>query len=549
MPNFKPRVICLAKRPNETFGFSLRVEQGEEGHLIRCLELEGSAIRAGMKDGDRLIRVNGTFVDTLPHTEVVEIVKSSGTSVTFHLLDESSYKQAKAQGVNFADPKRPSAASGVVRQDSKPKLCYLVRTKSGFGFSLRSVNGERGVFMTEVTPGGAADRAGVKEEDRLIEINGENIEILTHDQVVDRMKAAGETIMLLLVDKETDGLYHSKHGRIHAESATATYLPHTPRIINITRGSDGYGFLLRKEPNMNGKAIISVSTVYYAYKSTTPISGFYVLVTWALSFAGHFIKDIDKGSPAERAGLQDKDRVVAVDGKEVESCSHDQVVDRIKKSGNSCCLLVVDRETDKMYKKGKVSPIIFLADMKYSPPPSYTEALTLSTPIRPSTPVSEEEEELQPKLCKLRRASAGYGFHLNGVQGVCGQYLHEVVKGGAADKAGLENDDIVVEVNGVNVEKSTHDEAVELIRKSGDTLVMLVAKRSVYDKLKAKGVTITPALLEKTSRAQVHNAETPEATRKDIQEEARAETPTEPERQRSSSVSSSSSEDSEDERF
>lgn len=67
--------------------------------------------------------------------------------------------------------------------------------------------------------------------------------------------------------------------------------------------------------------------------------------------AGHIIKDVDRGSPADRGGLKDMDRLVAVDGKAVDSCSHEEVVDRIRKSGNNCCLLVVDKETDQMYKQ------------------------------------------------------------------------------------------------------------------------------------------------------------------------------------------------------
>lgn len=45
------------------------------------------------------------------------------------------------------------------------------------------------------------------------------------------------------------------------------------------------------------------------------------------------------------------DRLVAVDGNEVDCCSHEEVVDRIRESGNKCCLLVVDKDTDKMYKQ------------------------------------------------------------------------------------------------------------------------------------------------------------------------------------------------------
>lgn len=89
MAAYKPRVISLTKKPKQTFGFFLRLEQGEEGHLIRSLEMGGPAELAGMKDGDRVIRVNGTFVDGLSHSEVrrVPLVRSRGVSSTFkHLV-------------------------------------------------------------------------------------------------------------------------------------------------------------------------------------------------------------------------------------------------------------------------------------------------------------------------------------------------------------------------------------------------------------------------------------------------------------------------------
>lgn len=70
MAGYKPKVISLTKRPGQTFGFFLRVEHGEEGHLVRCLEMGGPAELAGIKDGDRIIRVNGTFTDELSHSVV-----------------------------------------------------------------------------------------------------------------------------------------------------------------------------------------------------------------------------------------------------------------------------------------------------------------------------------------------------------------------------------------------------------------------------------------------------------------------------------------------
>lgn len=109
--------------------------------------------------------------------------------------------------------------------------------------------------------------------------------------------------------------------------------------------------------------------------------------------------------------------------------------------------------------------------------------------------------------------------------------MFQVVKGGAADKAGLEDDDIVVEVDGVNVEQKTHAEVVEMIRKSGNSLEMLVASKSVYKQLKAKGVPITHLLLKETAHCEIHTADSPDTSKK-IQKEARPVTPPKAEKQR-----------------
>uniref|UniRef100_A0A3B3TJK5 PDZ domain containing 1 n=1 Tax=Poecilia latipinna TaxID=48699 RepID=A0A3B3TJK5_9TELE len=496
MTTYKPRVISLTKTPGQTFGFYLRVEQNEEGHLIRCLEMGGPAELAGMKDGDRILRVNGTFVDELSHSEVVELVRDGGASVSFHILDESSYKKAKALGVKLSDPHLTPVAKGATKEPPKLKLCYLVKTSSGYGFSLRSVRGEPGLFMTQVDSGRVAYNAGVRNEDRLLEVNGENIESYTHDEVVEKIKLGGKSVMLLLVDKETDSFYRNKKNKIGSWLATVKFLPLQPRFINLTKGSNGYGFLLKEDPGQGG----------------------------------HFIGEVDKGSPADKAGLRKMDRVVAVNGTDVDKCSHKQVVDWIRLCDNTCSFLVVDKDTDQMYKQ-------------------VSHLLTCSLS-------SSAYNELRPKLCRMEKTSAGYGFHLNGIEGVLGQYITEVVKGGAADKAGMENDDVVIEVNGENVEQSTHAEVVNIIRRSGNTLEMLVARQDVYKQLKATGVKTTPLLLGETFKGKTRTAESPKPNREEEkqqqqeeEDEARPETPPQQERQRTPSVSSSSSEDGIDERL
>ncbi|XP_058249289.1 Na(+)/H(+) exchange regulatory cofactor NHE-RF3 [Hemibagrus wyckioides] len=495
MAGAKPRVIALSKREGQTYGFFLRAEEGVEGHLVRALEMGGPAELVGLKDGDRIIRVNGIFVDNLEHNQVADLVRKSGLTVTFHVLGDEAYRHAKSNGINLAEPQLPSAQSqptmnGVSAPGPKLKLCFLQKSSSGFGFSLKSSKGEEGIFMTDVIAGGIADNAGVKTDDRVVEINGENVERATHDQTVVKVKAAGNSVMLLLVDDDTDKYYKNKGITLGTGLATTKYLPLKPRIAEITRGAEGYGFFLKADPK-------------------TP---------------GHFIGEIDRGSPAEKGGLKETDQLVAVEGEEIIRCTHDQVVDKIRQCGNQCCLLVVDAETDKMYKMGGVSPLLYWEETRSSlPQTSNPEPEHVNVTPVPAIPEAAEEI-YKPKLCRMEKTAAGYGFHLNGIQGVCGQYIKEVVKGGAADRAGLEDDDIVVEVNGVNVEQSTHDEAVNLIRSSSDTLVLLVAGKAAYDHLKAKGIAITPKLLDTEN------------------------TPVEP-RERTPSVSSTSSSDSDDVRL
>lgn len=46
--------------------------------------------------------------------------------------------------------------------------------------------------MADVTPQGVAMRAGVLADDRVIEVNGENVEEATHEEVVEKVRLAGQ---------------------------------------------------------------------------------------------------------------------------------------------------------------------------------------------------------------------------------------------------------------------------------------------------------------------------------------------------------------------
>lgn len=112
---------------------------------------------------------------------------------------------------------------------------------------------------------------------------------------------------------------------------------------------DGYGFNLHAEKS----------------KSSVPTNGNSGSGGGLPFSGGQFIGKVDRGSPAESAGLREGDRIVQVDGVDIEGETHSKVVARIKQGTTSeddanndpdnlvsrCSLLVVDRRADTYYRE------------------------------------------------------------------------------------------------------------------------------------------------------------------------------------------------------
>uniref|UniRef100_A0A8C6AK30 PDZ domain containing 1 n=1 Tax=Monodon monoceros TaxID=40151 RepID=A0A8C6AK30_MONMO len=358
---FNPRECKLSKQEGQSYGFSLRIEKDTDGHLVRVVEKGSPAEKAGLQDGDRVLRINGVFVDKEEHTQVVDLVRKSGNSVILLVLDGDSYEKAmkkqvdlkelgQSQESSWNDKKLPSVMNGGAQTWTQPRLCYLVKEGSSYGFSLKTVQGQ-------------------------------------------------------------------------------------------------------------------------------------------------IVKDIDSGSPAEKAGLKNNDLVVAVNGESVESLDHDSVVEMIKKGGDQTSLLVVDKETENIYKLAGFSPLLYYQNQEL-PNGSVKEApVPTPAPLEVSSPdTTEEVADHKPKLCRLVKGEDGYGFHLNAIRGQPGSFVKEVQKGGPADLAGLEDEDVIIEVNGVNVLDEPYEKVVDRIQSSGKNVILLVCGKKAYDYFQAKKIPIVSSM-------------------------------------------------------
>ncbi|XP_054418961.1 Na(+)/H(+) exchange regulatory cofactor NHE-RF3 isoform X3 [Pteronotus mesoamericanus] len=316
--------------------------------------------------------------------------------------------------------------------------------------------------MADITPQGVAMKAGVLADDHLIEVNGENVEDATHEEVVDKVRKSGSQVMFLLVDKETEKHHNEQNIKFKRETVSLKLLPHQPRVVKMKKGSNGYGFYLRAGPGQKGQ----------------------------------IIKDIDSGSPAEEAGLKTNDLVVAVNGESVESLSHDSVVEMIRMGGDQTSLLVADKETESIYRLAHFSPFLYYQSQEL-PNGSVKEApVPTSAPPEISSTDTTEEVDHKPKLCRLVRGENGYGFHLNAIQGQPGPFIKEVQKGSPANLAGLEDEDIIIEVNGVNVVDELYEKVVDRIQSSGKNVTLLVCGKKAYDYFHVKKIPIVSSMAD-----------------------------------------------------
>lgn len=95
---------------------------------------------------------------------------------------------------------------------SGPRVVHIKKTETGFGFNVRGQVNEGGPLksingrlyaplqhVSAVLEGGAAEMAGVLKGDRILEVNGVNVEGATHKAVVDLIKSGNDELTLTVI--------------------------------------------------------------------------------------------------------------------------------------------------------------------------------------------------------------------------------------------------------------------------------------------------------------------------------------------------------------
>ncbi|XP_001363715.1 membrane-associated guanylate kinase, WW and PDZ domain-containing protein 1 isoform X20 [Monodelphis domestica] len=240
----QPYDVEIRRGENEGFGFVIvsSVSRPEAGTTFgnACVAMphkigriiEGSpADRCGkLKVGDRILAVNGCAITNKSHSDIVNLIKEAGNTVTLRIIpgDESSNatlltnaekiatittthtpsQQGAQETRNSTKPKQESQFDFKAPQAAQDQDFYTVeleRGAKGFGFSLRGGREyNMDLYVLRLAEDGPAERCGkMRIGDEILEINGETTKNMKHSRAIELIKNGGRRVRLFL--KRGDG--------------------------------------------------------------------------------------------------------------------------------------------------------------------------------------------------------------------------------------------------------------------------------------------------------------------------------------------------------
>ncbi|XP_040186644.1 Na(+)/H(+) exchange regulatory cofactor NHE-RF1-like [Rana temporaria] len=208
-----PERLCVLEKGPSGYGFHLHSEKNRPGQYVKLVEPGSAAEKAGLRAGDKLIRVCGEDVRELGHQQVVSKIRAATEQLTLEVQGPEEEEEETSQ----VEDKAPAVSSND-QKEYRPRLCTMKKGPGGYGFNLHSDKNHPGQYIRAVDPDSPAEQAGLLPKDRIIEVNGESMLGKQHADVVGAIKTGGEETTLLVVDPEADLYFQECHvtpGRQH----------------------------------------------------------------------------------------------------------------------------------------------------------------------------------------------------------------------------------------------------------------------------------------------------------------------------------------------
>ncbi|KAG8508522.1 InaD-like protein, partial [Galemys pyrenaicus] len=348
--------VDLHKKAGRGLGLSIVGKRNGSGVFISDIVKGGAADLDGrLIQGDQILSVNGEDMKSASQETVATILKcarglvqleigrlragswtssrkTSQNSQVSHHSTHSNFPPSIAPVItslqNLVGTKRASDPSSQNSgTDMGPRTVEIIRELSdALGISIAggkgSPLGDIPIFIAMIQASGVAARTQkLKVGDRIVSINGQPLDGLSHADVVNLLKNAyGRIILQVVADTNISAiatqLENMSTGQ-HLGSPTADHPPEDsetppPKIITLEKGSEGLGFsIVGGFGSPHGDLPIYVKTIFA------------------------------KGAAADDGRLKRGDQILAVNGETLEGVTHDQAVAILKRQKGTVILTVL----------------------------------------------------------------------------------------------------------------------------------------------------------------------------------------------------------------
>ncbi len=182
---------------DETMAKAMKLKT-TDGALVGDVTSGSPSDKAGVKVGDIITKVNGTAVHNSTELRNTVAAIEPGTKVSLTILRDGKEMTLEATLGERPSDAELAQATGEPSKTSNEKLGFTVEQLNGALAQQLGIKVTKGVVITNVTPGSAADDAGIHRGDLIKQIDGSDVKtIKDFDEAMKSVKSGGSVAFLL----------------------------------------------------------------------------------------------------------------------------------------------------------------------------------------------------------------------------------------------------------------------------------------------------------------------------------------------------------------
>ncbi|NXK26330.1 INADL protein, partial [Arenaria interpres] len=295
---------------------------GEVGIFVKEVQPGSIADRdQRLKENDHILAINCTPLDqNISHQHAIALLQQSTGSLHLVVAREPVQGNSRTSAVLLSDINPPETIHWGHVEDVE-----LINDGSGLGFGI--VGGKSsGVVVRTIVPGGLADRDGrLRTGDHILQIGGTNVQGMSSEQVAQVLRNCGNSVRMIVArDPKCDIM----------ETPPAPVSWPVSALSSFQNGNDNTNLFETYDVELIKKNGQSLGITIVGYAGTCDVEP-----------SGIFVKNIIPGSAADHNGqIHVHDKIVAVDGVNIQDYTNQEVVEVLRNTGQTVRLTLLRRK-------------------------------------------------------------------------------------------------------------------------------------------------------------------------------------------------------------